>query len=51
MIEYLTTVYKDENCIVRVHKPILTEEERNRRIEEVKKALIEFEIARRSIKK
>ena len=27
MIEYTTTVYEDENSVVRVHKPILTDEE------------------------
>ena len=51
MIEYVITVYTNENSIVRIHKPILTEDERSRRIEEIKKALIEFEISRRSIKK
>ena len=29
-------------CIVRVHHPDLTEEEREKRIEEIKKALVEF---------
>lgn len=29
-------------CIVRVHHPELTKEEREKRVEEVKKALIEF---------
>ena len=29
-------------CIVRIHRPILTDEERKKREEEVKKALIEL---------
>ena len=29
-------------CIVRVHHPILTPEEREKREEEIKKALVEF---------
>ena len=29
-------------AVVRIHRPVLTEEERNRRIEAVKKALAEF---------
>ena len=38
-------VHHYDNCIVRVYKPILTEEERERRTEEIKKALVEFYIA------
>ena len=41
-MEYITTEYKGNGYIARVHKPILTEEERARRIKEVEKALIEF---------
>ena len=33
-------VYHHNNCIVRVYRPILTEEERARRMEEIKKAAI-----------
>ena len=40
--DYLTTEYRDKGCIVRVHRPILTSEERKRREEEVKLALIRF---------
>lgn len=29
-------------CVVRVHRPNLTDEERKARIEEIKKALVEF---------
>ena len=47
MPEYKVTVYEDEKCIVRIHKPILTEEERRAREDEVKKALVQFEIERR----
>lgn len=43
-MEYITTVHKGKGYIARVHKPILTEEERARRIKEVEKALIEFAI-------
>ena len=32
--------YHYNNCIVRVYRPILTEEERARRMEEIKKAAI-----------
>ena len=38
-------VYNSDKCTVRVYKPILTEEERARRIEAIKKALVEFYIA------
>ena len=38
-------VYHSDKCTVRVYKPILTEEERARRIEAIKKALVEFYIA------
>lgn len=41
-MEYITTVHKGKGYIARVHKPILTEEERARRIKVVKEALIEF---------
>ena len=33
-------VYHHNNCTVRVYRPILTEEERARRMEEIKKAAI-----------
>ncbi len=33
-------VYHYNNCTVRVYRPILTEEERARRMEEIKKAVI-----------
>lgn len=39
---YQTFYYEDDVCIVRVHKPILTDEERKRREEKVKQALIRF---------
>ena len=42
MPEYKVTEYKDENCIVRIHKPILTAEEKERRLQEVRKALAEY---------
>ena len=47
MAEYQVTVYEDEKCIVRIHKPILTEEEQKVRDENIKAALVQFEIERR----
>ena len=47
MPEYKVTVYEDEKCIVRVHKPILTAEERKAREEVIKAAIVQFEIERR----
>ncbi|MBE6714937.1 MAG: hypothetical protein E7575_06645 [Ruminococcaceae bacterium] len=38
-------VYRHNNCIVRVYRPILTEEERARRMEAIKKAAIDLIIA------
>ena len=43
MAEYQVTEYRDEKCIVRIHRPILTDGERKAREEEIKKALIRFE--------
>lgn len=40
---YQVTEYRDEKCIVRVHRPILTDRERRAREEEIKKALVRFE--------
>jgi hypothetical protein len=48
VIKYETTEYKGKGCTVRVHRPILTKEERNKREEAIKKALCQFEIERRS---
>lgn len=42
MTEYRVTEHKAENCIVRIHKPILTEEERKAREENIKAALVQF---------
>ena len=47
MIEYQVTEHKSEKCIVRIHKPILTAEERKAREEDIKAALVRFEIERR----
>ena len=41
-MEYQVTEYKSDKCIVRVHKPILTVEEKKAREEEIKKALVKF---------
>lgn len=48
MVEYQVTVHESENCIARVHKPILSAEERKKREDDVKKALVKFEIERLS---
>ena len=42
MAEYQVTEYKNDKCIVRIHKPILTVEERRAREEEIKRALVKF---------
>jgi len=42
MTDYHVTEYRSNKCIVRVHKPILTVEERKAREEEIKKALVRF---------
>ena len=42
MAEYQVTEYKNDKCIVRVHKPILTEEEYKIREEKIKAALVLF---------
>ena len=38
-------VFHCDNCTVTVYRPILSEEERERRIEQIKKAMIDFYIA------
>jgi hypothetical protein len=48
MIEYKTTVRKGNGCIVRIHRPILAEEERDKREKELKSALNRFGIERMS---
>lgn len=45
-VKYTTTTYEDDMCIVRVHKPILTEEEYKRREAKLIQALIRHERAR-----
>lgn len=40
--KYKTTRFENEKCIVRIHKPILTAEEREARVQDVKKALVKF---------
>lgn len=37
---YETTIHEDEKCIARVHKPILSAEERKTREEAIKKAIV-----------
>lgn len=42
-MNYTVTEHKGKNCIVRIHKPILTAEEYEKREAEARKALVEFE--------
>lgn len=44
MTECVTTVMKLPGCTVRIHKPILSAEERARRYEEIKKAMVDMKI-------
>ena len=41
-MKYNTTEYKDDNCTVRIIRPVLTEEEQKAREDEAKKALVRF---------
>ncbi len=43
-MEYTTTTFQGKGFTAIIHKPILTEKERARRIEEIKKAMIEIKI-------
>ena len=40
--DYQVTEHLGEKCIVRIHKPILSEEERKKREENIKTALVRF---------
>ena len=42
MAEYQVTEYTGENCIVRIHKPILTASEKKAREKDVRTALAKF---------
>ena len=42
VMKYKVTEHKGDKCTVRIHKPILTQEERKAREEDVKKALVRF---------
>lgn len=42
MTEYQVTEHKTDKCIVRIHKPILTAEERIERENKIKAALVQF---------
>jgi hypothetical protein len=48
MINYQVTEYETDKAIVVIRKPILTDEERKARDEEIKKALVRFEKERLS---
>ena len=41
-MKFNVTEYKDENCTVRIHRPILSAEEKNERLADVKKAMVRF---------
>lgn len=41
-VKYTVTEHKGKNCIVRIHRPILTPEEQRAREEEVKAAIVRF---------
>ena len=41
-MEYTTQTFKHKNAIIRVHSPILTQEERKKREEAIKLALVDF---------
>lgn len=40
-MEYITTTFQGKGFTAIIHKPILTEEERAKRIEEIKRAMVE----------
>lgn len=42
MAEYIVTEHKGKNYTVRVHSPILTAEEEQKREERIKAALVQF---------
>lgn len=41
-MKFEVTEYKDEKCTVRIRRPILSAEEKNARIDDVKKAMVRF---------
>ena len=47
MTEYRTVEHKGKGCTVRVHIPILTEDEQNKRDKAIELALIQFAKERR----
>ncbi len=49
-MEYSITEHKEDKYIVRIHRPILTAEEREARLQDVKSALMEFGRERRDRK-
>ena len=42
VMKHNVTEHRSDKCIVRVHKPILTDDERKAREEDVKTALVQF---------
>ena len=41
-MKYQTQEFRNEKCIVRVRRPILSAEEKSKRIDDVKKAIVRF---------
>ena len=46
-MKYTVTEHRTEKYIARIHRPILTEEERKKREDEVRRALVRFYIETR----
>lgn len=42
MHDYQVTEYKGEKCTVRIHRPILSAEEKKKREDEIKAAMVRF---------
>lgn len=40
--KYKTSVYEEDNCIVRIHKPILSADEKIKREETLKETLVQY---------
>ena len=49
-MKYTVTEHKGNGYIARIHRPILTEEERKKREDEVRRALVRFYIETRGNK-
>ena len=49
-MEYEVTEYKEEGYTARVYRPILTREEREKRLQDAKDALIQYARVRMNVK-